>query len=612
MNPRQAKIQRKRAREARRQRIVRRRDEQNERRATIYESAGEAAPTEGVAVPDTLEEFLEHVYWPHIRDIDPITGGPAPVSTLNAMQSDYLDRRTAWRFDSETGQPLGGRDIVGKARQVRMTSLCFAAILYHMIRLQGTRYVTVFQIEDEKILGAAKDRIWFALERLSKSHPEWMYGQKMHKAIIGDRIRIGRSRWELVSAGATEAVASKIGRSGSIFGLHLTECREYAHPSALFAAASECVPESGWIVAESTFANDPDDWHATEYELTGRNEGSFHRRFFWPWYIDPIKRMRRGSVAYEAVMGPEFAEGIPPEELAREAELDLTDEQIAYRRSRYFRGTAAQRRLARAENPERDSDPFLYAGEIWLDAGALEQCADMARAPAWHTETIRGLVVRQFLAPGEIPPSEMLVLGVDTSSATWRDRSAVRCRTAVTLQPVFEVHGKAVADVLVDVLAIMVGRYVDLDDWGSYIVAIERNRGLEVLKKAARRGLSLFEEKRDKRRARGRSLSRVGLWNFAAKRDAMFACLAEAVEGPRDSEGATAAPSVEFRSAELVAQLYKLREKKGKVQGVGGHDDLVVAEAITLYVSRLYGYRRGGEILQIGDGSFPSLQRRPG
>jgi len=206
-----------------------------------------------------------------LLDILPKTTGRLCKFRLNRIQRLYYASRSA-------------RDVVLKARQVGQTTYHQAEDVYKFITVPGSRVVATCHSmtgsDSHKFLRMNYDIMFRSLERLgvrlvfqSRSASEWT---------LADR----DSSLRIIDAGASEAAASKKGRSGTITRLHLTETAFYEYADETLNAMLECVPgvESGSeIVSEST----PKGAVGRFYEqcrdaMSGKSGFRFH---FFPWFL---------------------------------------------------------------------------------------------------------------------------------------------------------------------------------------------------------------------------------------------------------------------------------------------------------------------------------------
>lgn len=566
-------------------------------------------------IPDDPIEFVRRfVFWPHISEFDE-QGRPRAVGgeELNSMQLDYLDRRTAFKYDA-AGQPIPGSDIVCKSRRVRFSSLCYALILHTVLRLPGVSALSVYQAQKSALLEGAIDQILFALRRMPRQWLGLADGEDPSVLRVGYRFRFRNgSRWALDTAGQHARVSNTLGRGQTLQVLHLTEPRAYHEPEIVFSAAGKAVGPNGWIVAESNPPTSRTAWMSEEYLLTAQDppSGSFRRAFFWPWHLDPLKRIPVGTPGFESMHSPKFVATLPAGTVDEERELGLDPEQVAFRRRERFTGTSHQRKLNLAENPEEIEEAFAETEvKRWLDPDAVElaiaQCSDpieryrlgtLHSVSYWMTgEQVRAL-------------NEQLICFVDTAAKHGVDRSAAVFRSALTCQYVAEIHGKCLAsemaDSLIHVIEKLLGKGAARRP-SRYLIAVERNAGTgkdlidhlrnrHNLRVGTKSGL-YSEQVADRRPQAGKGARklRAGIYTGAQTRSAYLAALSLSIEGTAfDSvtgEILPLGPTVPHRSKYAVAEIGGLCEHEGMIQAPpGSHDDLAIADGGCLHLCAKFG-----------------------
>ncbi len=571
---------------------------------------------------DPVEFVKKWVVWPHISEFGP-DGSPRPVGgdELNSMQLDYLERRTAFRYDAE-GQPVTGSDIVCKSRRVRFSSLCYALILHTLLRLPGVSALSVYQAQKAALLEGAIDQILYALRRLPRQWLGLNEGEDPSVLRVGYRLRFRNgSRYTLDTAGQHARVSNTLGRGmSSLQILHLTEPRAYHEPEIVFAAAGKAVGPRGWIVAESNPPTSRTAWMAEEYMLTEQDppSGSFRRAFFWPWYQDPLKRIARGTPGFDAMHLPKFVDTLPEGTVKKEAELGLDPEQVAFRRRERFTGTAHTRTLNLAENPESVSESFSETANYWLDRGALELCRAQCCDPIYRERLGTMHSVSLWIEPEAFTAlGEMLICMVDTASKHGVDRSAAVFRSAITRTYVGEIHGKCLPSEMADSICWVLERFVGGPKRaGRFLVAVERNAGtgrdlLDHLQNkkgipvSTRCGLYAESIADTRPSAKGRKKLRPGLWSNSQARASFLAALSEGVEGrgfdAETGEVLPLGPTVPYRSKYLVDELENLALHEGLIQAPPGHhDDLAIADAACLMLCSRVGRKLYSGGIQMG------------
>jgi len=568
--------------------------------------------------PDDPVEFIRrHVFWPHISEFDS-TGAPRAVGgdELNEMQIDYLERRTSFRYGAN-GQPIGSSgDLVVKARRIRFSSLCYGLILHTMIRLSGVSALTVFQAQKAALLEGALDQILFAMRRIPRQWLDLAEGEDPSVLRVGHRIRFrNRSTWALDTAGHHKRVSATLGRGmANLQVLHLTEPRAYHEPEIVYSSAAKGVGNNGWIIAESNPPTAQTNWMAEEYMLTAQEppSGSFQKCFFWPWFQDPLKRIKIGTAGFDAMHDPKFVSSLPPGTVDEERALGLDVEQIAFRRRDRFTGTKLQRRLNLAENPESVDECYQSDDKRWLDSGAIELCRAMCSEPLerYRLGTLHS--VSYWMTPEEVRAlNEQIICFVDTAAKHGIDRSAAVFRSALTCRYIAEIHGKCLAsemaDSLVHVLETLLGSGA-VRRPTRYLIAVERNAGtgkdlLDHLRNRHNMRVGtkngLYSEQVADRRPqaqKGQRKLRPGIFTGSATRSSYLAALSDGIEGRgfdvTTGEITGLAPTVEWRSSYAIDEIEALCEHDGLIQappGKGSHDDLAIANGGVLMLCSKFG-----------------------
>lgn len=579
---------------------LQRQEERRRRRRDAREQAKNRPPSPTEipfpSGPDGELRFLnEFCWWPHEKGGRPIRG--------TYTQAD-LDSEAAFHLD-ENGDRIGGSDCERKPRKFKRTSRILGRIFYHLIRAwlvkrEAWNATSAFEVAKPEKLRPILRRVQFMLRHLPQ---EWVRGYATTGNMIGLKQGdnwVGWS-WNLVSAGAGLAAADKVGRSDTTHIVHMSESRAWAYPEESMSSLVDSMPSdfSGWLVDETTFPADRDAWAAAEYFRTKAGTGSFTKAHFWRWFDDPSKRVPRGSPDYERVMGPAFVLS----EVDREAEqrLQLDDEQCAFRRLKRCSGSKAKRRLARAEFPESEDDAFSFDGDTWLDADALEVVRATAEASTPSARAKFGPMQALVWRPEQA--SQHVVVGLDTYEFG-RDQQAAVFLDRETGDQLGQVHGQGLYEhfalgVAWVLLQLDCGLLLDPDcfdpagryRWrANYTLAVEVNRGLGFGPELQKLGLELWCQPTPpgyKAKPGEKPRRRWGVSTQAGNRWQYFNRIAAALEGAAMDEGGESlppSPLCKVRSTILAHQLGNLVQVGDRVQPHSGHDDLVMAYGIALWV----------------------------
>lgn len=562
-------------------------------------------------LPDTCLEFAsKYVYWPHAKT-------QTPVCSLNRMQLDFLERTSTFKWDADSGECFGGSAIIAKARQVRITTLGLD-LMVHMALWFGARgiakrFVLPLHSGLPKFLRPIKSNMGFMLDRLPES---WANGWRR----VGNTfIFPGGGTLELVTAGGTDKIADQVGRSGTISGgLWASEIAMYASPEATISAARSAMQaDSTSLVAESTAGDDPEGYHAEEWRLSSRGEGSYDEAYFWPWYFDPLKRLGKTSKQYQRVMSLRFRNGIGAADLDLETQLrdehSVDDEQIAWRRLERFTGTSEKRRLARRENPESFEEPYENPGKSFISPEALKLCRARTRKP---------LMERSWGEKSEVwckiwvrKPPETVVFGGDCAAYGGQDDSYLSARGCKSREQYASIGGVGLPSDFATALEwLLITWFGTVEGHRNYVIAWETNRGKGHIEACRRRRLNLWHTMVDNPRDRmkpphkRRQHKRWGFRTDGASRPEILSAISEAYEGPlvdADDNPRDPAPTVATYDAELVVEVGSLRPHKRTLKIVGHpHDDKAIADGIALHIAptvkdRL-GASRGGVFVPSG------------
>lgn len=289
-------------------------------------------------------------------DIVPKSGGRRKFQ-LNAIQKLFCIERT-------------GRDIVLKPRQIGFTTLELARDVYTFLFTEGARVVVVCQsiVGDGPLnILSATCRIYFdslrklgiALDFVVEKAHEWQLPN-------GNTLRI-------VTAGASEASASKVGRSGTITRLHVTEQAFFEYADETMNALIECVPgpETGSeIVIEST-PNGAEGMFYNQCKAAER-KSSGYRFHFYPWF-------HVAEYATELDAG----EVIEPrdEKEERLVARGVRPEQLKWRRQKIAGKGSSEKGGEDLFDQEYPSDPetcFLSSGRKFFDPQKMKAMLDVA------------------------------------------------------------------------------------------------------------------------------------------------------------------------------------------------------------------------------------------
>jgi len=582
---------------ARRQKRKRRRD--SRRKMLAHVAAKRAQHDDRIPLPPRDEFLRKWVKWPHIETKE-------PVSEITEIGADYLANCSCFRRNAD-GTRRPGSDVILKPRRAFMTTLIWGCLFYELISYDRLRAVTAFQVgNQDEVIEPAISQVRFMLSRL----PEYWVGDWRRK---GDTIYLGEKRWigpgktrsggkwTPISSGHTREIADKRGRSADCDIFHASETGIWLHPKPLFNAVGKALPAAtGMLISESTQPETREQYHAQAYLEAKTGTGKFQKAFFWPWWRQRYKRIPRAEDDFKRFMSTRFTASMPPEELERERTIGLNDEQRAFRRKEFFSGDAEERRLAHRENPENDTDGFVYAGKSYFNLDAIEvalsRCAPPLNADATggpdSENPGRHPFGRHFgISVWDWEPTGHLVLGVDVAEKEGQDYTAVEVIDARTYDQIAEIHGRALASEMAASIEWLLERLVEGREY-RYTLVIESNRGKALIGECELRKLKQYTEtaKKASREAK-RRIRRKGLATQGYNRNRIIDAIGDAIQGPQiDEDGAYRAPAPTCRiwSKYLVDEIKGLQysDKRRRVDaGDGYHDDLPMAYGIARYVA---------------------------
>jgi hypothetical protein len=290
---------------------------------------------------------------------------------LNATQRRYIRNRTS-------------RDVVLKGRQVGLTTVLLALMVYRFLTVPGASVAIVCQAMSDnpssKKIGKTIELMFDSLERLGVD-----LGLQTRTAKLWSLSR-GGAELQILEAGASETAAEKKGRGQKITHLHLTEVAYWEYADATLRALFNSVPgpETGSeIVMECTAFGAAGPFYE-HVELARRGESGYAFHFF-PWYFHeefriPLTHDERVEPRTEHQRLLVRHHGLSPECL------------------KWWQAQVAQARGAEDfVNQEYPSDPdtcFLVSGRSFFDALKVAGML-AAAAPPVKTQAVQG----QGIAP---------------------------------------------------------------------------------------------------------------------------------------------------------------------------------------------------------------------
>ncbi len=472
----------------------------------------------------------DFLYFASLLSIVNKAGNRAPLAP-NAIQLTFEAVRTL-------------RDIVLKPRQIGFTTWELARDLWFFLFRPSARVVIVVQSSSDHagLLDTnAKLRVMFESLRVhgfdlpfrTESISEW---------------HIGDASLRIVEAGASEAAASKKGRSGTIHRLHITELAFFEFAQTTLNAILECVPseENGSeIVIEST-ANGAAGMFYERWNSARRGNG--YKPHFFKWMDDSTYRVTLGA--------GETVEPITERERQISQLHGGTPEQVKwYRQKVEDKGQD----LVDQEYPLDENTCWLVAGRLFFDR---ERCIELRGRT---TEPIRISLGGDLRIWREPQPNQNYVVAVDPSEGTGGDPGGAMVYDRETGEHCATLHGQFPVWVLGDHAAKLGERY----NWA--LIVVERNNHGPAVIQSLERPSADSGRKRYPNIAFGRD-GKLGWWSSEVSRTAALDALEDA-----HRRGAWSSPDKDV----VAEMLLFVVTKNGKAEAApGAHDDLVMCAAI--------------------------------
>ena len=433
-----------------------------------------------------------------------------------------------------------GRDIVLKPRQVGFTTWELARNIWFFLTRPGARVVVLVQSDTKHRPVqnvAASLRTMFEGLRSSGIHLD-VQNDATDTWIFGD------ASLRILEAGGTAEAAQKVGRSGTIHRLHVTELAFFGHATNTLNAILECVPgpQFGSEVSIESTANGAAGEFYERFRSASEGVGGYAAHFY-PW-----------------TMAPDYATALEPGEVitpqtARESELvamyGATPEQV-----KFYRGKVADKKqeLVDQEYPLDPTSCFLLSGTSFFDVAILNQLAKGVIAPLRVDEQGR---LRIFQHPH---PGVSYLIGADTSEGGAKgDESTAIVYRVDTGEHVATYRGRVIPEQFAEALARIGTLY------NRATIAPERNNhGHAVL-------LALTKIQRYP--------------HLYTHQDGKFGWLTNEVSRPLmldKLDGSMRRGTWKTRDDHVINQMRTFNvNAKGKAEGAkGSHDDLVLAVAI--------------------------------
>lgn len=262
------------------------------------------------------------------------------------------------RAQAEFARTCTHRNIVLKARQMGITTYIAARFFIQTITHPGTMTVQVAHDQE------SAEEIFKIVHRFWENLPNAM----KRGALTRSRANVRQMVFPRLDSEYRVATAADVnaGRGLTIHNLHCSEVARWLRdPAEALASLRAAVPADGDIVLEST-ANGAG---GVFYEEWQHADETGYTRHFFPWWYDDEYRDR---------LGPDKVRPLTPEEEELVVRAELSDEQIAWRRT----NRAQLRKLAAQEYAEDPVSCFLASGECIFELEAIDRALEAAPRPA--------------------------------------------------------------------------------------------------------------------------------------------------------------------------------------------------------------------------------------
>lgn len=440
------------------------------------------------------------------------------------------------------------RDIILKPRQVGMTTLMLAWMVYYFLTVRGARVVIVCQ----SMTGngpisniAATVRVFFDSLRRAGVRIEFST-ERSSEWSIRDR----DASLRIVVAGASETSAAKVGRSGTVTHLMCTETAFWEYAEDTTNALFECVPGERYgsvIVSESTANGAQGLFHQQCVAASKPGGSSAYTRHFFNWYDE---------AEYQLALDP--GETVEPR---GEREIALSKRGVTPQQLKWYRQKVADKGQSLTDQ-EYPSDPetcFLVSGRGFFDQTVTARLLDGAREPIERRSRDRIAIWKRPVA------GRKYLIAADTSEGGGGDSSGAVVRDFETNELCAVLLGQFTPWQLAEALAELGTEY------NEALVAVERNNhGHSVLQ-------ALERERKYERIFRGPDF-KAGWLTSSSTRPMML----DALEDAHRSGGWSSC----CRSTLAQMRTFIVTDA-GRAQAANGeHDDMVIAEAIWWAVRR--------------------------
>jgi hypothetical protein len=340
---------------------------------------------------------------------------------------------------------MSPRDIILKPRQVWMTTLILALMVYRFLTFRGARVMIVCQsMTGNAPVSGISTTIRRYFESLQSAGLRLNFSTEKATEWAIDELD---ASLRIVVAGASELSAAKVGRSGTITHLMCTEQAFWEFADETLNALLECVPgpeHGSQIITEST-ANGAAGLFFQQCKKAQAKEGSYKFHFI-PWFAHP-----------EYSLPLDDGEVVEPK---TDRERALVALGVTPQNLKWYRLKVADKGQDKTDQ-EYPSDPescFLLSGRGFFDRATTALLAMQAKPPIELRERDR---IAIYKGP---EPGHTYIVSADTSSGEGQDEndldsSAAIIRDKATGELCAALHGMYLPVDLADALAKLGNEY---------------------------------------------------------------------------------------------------------------------------------------------------------
>lgn len=335
-------------------------------------------------------------------------------------------------------------------------------------------------------------------------------------------------------------------RGDTISNLHVSEYAFVKNRDKVLATMDAVPIDTGEISIESTpngMNHFHDDWQDDDWP--------FEKHFF-PWYFDPGYAIETPPIKHTA------DEKKLINHAKKEYGIDLTDEQIAFRRFKIKQKKSYEHFIQ--EYPEDDVSCFLMSGTAVMDLVELAKMKKDAPDPIHEDKYLK---IWEYY-----DRSKNYVIGCDTAEGVGKDYSVASVICVETRKQVAQLRGHLKPSIFASKIVELAETYTGRKSFWPLVSVERNNHGHAVLLalEETHNYLNLYEHT-DKK---------LGWRTDSVTRPIMINAFIDAVENR----------TFELRDKDTLSECMTLVDNNGKIEALDNkHDDCVVASAIAIQMA---------------------------